>query len=766
MKFAEYFLNQFIKLMRKSIFILLLSILFCDIIYAQSKNTIEPELQEVINRNDHELISVNIVFKSQISRDVLRNAAAQVKGRDVKREVVVNELKSFSKETQRDVLSILEAEQKNMTVTNIRCHWLSNVINCKVTPDVIYKLAHHQDIDVISYNEDQYLFWDEEMKAVEPARGVTQNITHVHADDVWDLGYTGKGVLVAVIDSGVNLDHIDLADNLWDGGEAYPNHGYNTYDDNNYDLEDGFGHGTHCAGIICGNGTSGTQTGLAPDATLMCIKVVNNGGSGSASSMCAGIEFAIDNGADVLNMSLGIPHASTQARLMLRTSCVNAMECGIVSTVAVGNEGQLQISFPVPNNVRVPGGCPPPWIHPDQEANSGGTSCVVAVGAVNFSNERAPFSSYGPFTWEDTSFGDYPYDPEMGLIRPDVCAPGVGIVSADPENANGHTTMDGTSQAAPCVAGVVCLLLDKNPDLTPEEISIALETTTLKLSENKDNYTGSGLVNALLAIESIGAGIVEDCDAPTNLEASTIDEYSIELEWEASATAVSYNIYRNNAFVGNSTTTTYTDDDLVPNTEYCYTVSSVCEEGESARTEEACAKTDEISLSCDAPTNLEATVEEDVTGFDYKFKVTLSWDEVDGAQSYLVYADGEMIEEVTTPSYIYGTDVEGTVTFTVATKCAISTSSLSEELIVEIKYQDISEYENRFEVYPNPVNDKLFINTNEVVTEVEIHNIIGLSVYCGNDSSKIIDMSNLNDGIYFVRIKTDKGEITKKVVKK
>lgn len=749
--------------MRKKSLFLLLTILFCNIITAQSQNTIEFELQEAIKEKGNELISVNIVLKSQIDRQTLREIGSKAEDRDSRREAVVSELKRFSTETQKDVLSFLQAEEKNATVKDIRCHWLSNVINCKVTPDVIYKLAHHNDIEVISYNEDQILFWDEEMKAAEPTRGVTQNITHVHADDVWDLGYTGEGVLVAVIDSGVNFDHIDLADHLWDGGEAYPNHGYNTYDDNNYDLEDGFGHGTHCAGIICGDGTSGTQTGLAPDATLMCIKVVNNGGSGSASSMCAGMEFAIENGADIMNMSLGIPHASTQARVMLRTSCVNAMECGIVSTVAVGNEGQLQISFPVPNNVRVPGGCPPPWIHPDQEANSGGTSCVVAVGAVNYNNERAPFSSYGPFTWQDTSFGDYPYDPEMGLIRPDVCAPGVGILSADPYNINGHTIMDGTSQAAPCVAGVICLMLEKDPDLTPEEISMTLENTVFQLTENKDNYTGSGLVDALAAVQSIGGGTTE-CLPPSDVNAIAIDEYSIEINWEPSASASSYNVYRNSTLIDNITSVSFTDNELNPNTEYCYTITSVCANDESDYSEEACATTEEIS--CDAPTNLNAIVEEDVNNFEYRFRVTLGWDAVETADEYIVYANGEIIDETTEASYIFGTDDEQTIAFAVASRCGTITSELSDELSVTIVYQDITEYESKFDIYPNPAKNELFINTNEIIREIEIHNVIGISVYNEKKSTKSIDISKLKSGVYFVTIKTDKGIVTKRILKK
>ncbi|MBR0324220.1 MAG: S8 family serine peptidase, partial [Bacteroidales bacterium] len=605
--------------MKKSILLLLLTLFSLNLIYAQT-NTIEPELQEVLNQKGDEMISVNIILKSQADVHKLQQIAAKANDRKSKREVVVNELKSFSKSTQSDLMSILDAEAKSGKVEDIRCHWLVNAISCSASSDVIYHIARHNDIEVIAYDEMKYLLWDEEVKAVESTRGMTQNITHVKADDVWDLGYTGEGVMVAVIDTGVNFNHIDLADHLWDGGEEYPNHGYNTIE-NSHDVSDGFGHGTHCAGVVCGDGTSGTQTGIAPNATLMCIKVMDDTGYGSATSISAGMEFAIEHGADVLNMSLGIPFASAAVREMLREACVNALQCGIAAAVAVGNDGQLQISFPVPNNVRVPGGCPPPWIHPDQESNAGGLSCCIAVGAVDFNNVRAPFSSYGPFTWQETSYADYPYEPGMGLIRPDISAPGVGIISANPNNNNGHVSMDGTSQAAPCVAGVIALMLEKNPELTPAEISMILETTAVKIEDNKNNYTGSGCIDALAAIQSIeGGDIVEPCDAPTNLDAAVEQNaanfeyvFKTTLTWNAAENAVSYNVYVNGELYETVTTTSSvygTDEEGTLN----IAVSTNCEDGESEMSESISVVLEKETLPCDAPTNLNANIEQDAAG--------------------------------------------------------------------------------------------------------------------------------------------------------
>lgn len=656
----------------KHLFTILLVCLFMGNAIGQT-GVIDDRLQETLNQNGDEMISVNIILKSQINADDLKSKTRNAADRKSQRSIAVSELKKYSEKSQQEVLSVLKSAERNNDATDVRCHWLVNAINCKVTRDVIYELSAHPDVAAIALDEQHLLFTEVTSRSTEPERSMTQNITHVNADDVWDLGYTGKGVVVAMLDTGANTDHVDLKDNLWDGGEEYPNHGYNTYS-NSHDVSDGFEHGTHCAGIICGNGTSGTQTGIAPDATLMVVKVVADDGSGGASTICAGMEFALEHGADVLNMSLGIPSiiASSATREMLREACVNTMEAGVVAAIAVGNDGQLQITYPVPNSVRIPAGCPPPWIHPDQEANTGGLSCCIAVAAVDYNDERAPFSSVGPYTWQTTSYADYPYDPGIGLIRPDVCAPGVSIESCDPKSNTGHILMDGTSQAAPCVAGIIALMLDKNPDLTPEQICMILETTATKLSENKNNYTGSGCVNALAAIEQVEEGTVTPLYAPTNVNAMAESTSSISLTWDAVENALSYNVYNGNDVVANVTENSCLVEDLEYDTEYCFTVSAVNDEEESDKSEEACTKT-----------------------------------------------LGEGINELS----------------------------------------------SALDIYPNPVNDRLYIETNEVVEEVTIYNVIGNVVSKPLNGQRSVDASGLSEGVYFVKVRLHNGEVTKKFVK-
>ena len=492
--------------MRKLVLTLTTILFLC--INAFSQNTIDPVLQEVMNQKGDELISVNIIFKAQINPESLQEKVTRVTDKKIRRDILVDEFKLFTEKEQSDVMSILLAEKASKSVSDITSHWLSNSISCKASRDVIYLLSRHNDIELIGYDDMKYMVYDNvtEDVVIEDNRDVdmTDNIIMVNADKVWDMGYTGKGVLVAVLDSGVNYNHIDLADHLWDGGSQYPNHGYNIIGNNN-DPMDNFGHGTHCAGTVCGDGTSGLHTGIAPDATLMCVKVLDDYGYGSTSAFNSGMEFAIEHQADIISMSLGVMNASATDKTLMRNTCVNALQLGVIATVAVGNDGQMTM-VPVPNNVRTPGNCPPPWMHPDQEINAGGLSCVVAVGAIDYSENMYENGSRGPVTWTDTEFNDYPYNPNIGLIRPDICAPGVGVKSLDHDSNDGYNLKSGTSMATPCVAGVLALLLEKENTLTPAELCMTIETTAKKLTETKSNLTGSGLIDAFNAIINIKKG--------------------------------------------------------------------------------------------------------------------------------------------------------------------------------------------------------------------------------------------------------------------
>ena len=484
--------------------IVLISILLSACMMGFAQGCLDPVLsQEMNRRSDDERIEVVVLMKAQYDRSQLSRRSDFIPTKAERRDFVVKELKAFAEASQHDLKRTLAEMESHGMVSSVRSLWSANTLYFEATKTAILDLAERTDIETITFNtQHQWIAEGETPKPASAMRETTPNITMVKADQVWELGYTGAGVLVSVVDSGVNYNHLDLADHLWDGGEEFPHHGYDIVNEDNDPMDDK-GHGTHCAGTVLGDGTAGSLTGMAPEATLMCVKSIRGDGFGGAVNIAGGMEWSVEHGCDLISMSLGMVNAGVADKEILRRTCEAILDAGIVALVCAGNEGQIQFYAPIPNNVRVPASCPPPYLDPDQMANPGPLSCVVAVGAVNYNDAAADFTSQGPVTWQDTEFGDYAYNPGIGLIRPDVCAPGVGIKSLDYENTSGYTSMDGTSQATPCVAGIVALMLEKNPELTPAQICQILEETSVKLTPTKSNVTGVGRVDALAAVNAV-----------------------------------------------------------------------------------------------------------------------------------------------------------------------------------------------------------------------------------------------------------------------
>lgn len=495
--------------MKKS---LLTFILICcaSLINAQ---TIDSQLLDEINRRaDDDEIEVVVVMKARYDRTLLNQKADAFTTRAERRDFVAKELKTFAEKSQKNLVDYLENTAK---INNISSLHFANALYFSATKAVIMEIANRDDVEIIGLNKKQNLIPEcrnaRPCVSTDASREITPNVLQVNAEQVWAQGYTGAGVIVAVVDSGVNYEHADVADHLWDGGEEFPHHGYDIVNGDDDPMDDK-GHGTHVAGIVCGDGTSGSQTGVAPDATLMCVKSIAVDGFGGAVNIAGGMEWAVEHDCDMISMSLGMAGASVTDKIVLRRTCVAVNDAGIVAAVCAGNEGLdiLLMAYPIPDNVRVPASCPPPYLDPDQLVNPGELSCVIAVGAVDGNDAAASFTSRGPVTWQDTEFGDYAYEPGIGLIRPDVCAPGVAIKSLDYQDINGYTNMDGTSQATPCVSGIVALMLQKNPNLMPADICRILEETSLKLTPNKSNITGVGRVDALAAINAVEPDAVEE----------------------------------------------------------------------------------------------------------------------------------------------------------------------------------------------------------------------------------------------------------------
>ena len=253
--------------------------------------------------------------------------------------------------------------------------------------------------------------------------------------------------------------------------------------------------------------------------------------------------------------------------------------------------------------------------------------------------------------------------------------------------------------------------------------------------------------------------------APTNLEATTVDATSIALSWTAGENASGYNVYRDGVKVGDATGVVYVDRNLTQGTQYCYTVKSVRGLVESEASNQACATTGGVKPTPPvAPTNLTVTALSTSS-------VKLAWGSVGNASSYNVYQGDEMIASTELPSYtIEGLEYNTEYCYTVTALNENGESAKSAEACGKTKGEGIEELASAFSIYPNPVNDKLYIETEVKIEEVVVYAITGVIVgqqsTVNSQQSTCIEVSNLNSGVYFVKVVTENGEVVKRFIKK
>ena len=507
---------------------------------------------------------------SQLSRKTQYMTKAQ------RRDFVIQERMAYCSASQQDVMNYLNGFKGE--VSGIEQYWTFNGFSCDASENVIAQLEKRADVAYVYRDEVRKMVPEMvEAKAAE-TRDIAWHVEKVNAPAVWNYngstGYNGDGVIVAVVDSGVDYNHIDIAGSMWDGGSEFPHHGYDCVNNDN-DPMDEYCHGTHVAGIIAGQGNAGTQTGIAPGAKIMAVRVLDDTGYGTDAQVISGLEFAMEHGADILNLSLGDPEVGPVA--LYRDLFKTIQDAGVVAAVAAGNVGDTQYSYPVPFNVECPGNCPPPWLHPDQvNLISGGTTAVICVGATDANDSHCSFSSVGPVTWASGAqvgdYNDYPYEngdaSQPGLIRPDISAPGANVTSLNYQTGTGYVAYDGTSMATPCVAGVLALLLDTDPELLPAELDSIIELTAANAGNTiKNNITGSGRIDALAAVNALFF------HGPTNLTADFNGNY-VDLNWTAAANATYYEVYRDGLRVANNVTSTNYTDHLTYAGKYIYYVKA------------------------------------------------------------------------------------------------------------------------------------------------------------------------------------------------
>jgi subtilisin family serine protease len=383
--------------------------------------------------------------KAQVSSDVIEY-----------RQFIDNELERIKTDLSKKITDFDEkviSEHKDLV----------NAMIVDVTRDELEIISKNENVDLIYPN---YI--------IDVQLDYSSNLLNLPT--IWnDLGYTGEGVKIAILDTGVDYTHPDLGGCLGPGCKVVDGYNFISY---NLNPMDDHGHGTHVAAIAAGTGASqASLKGVAPDALIYAYKVLNQDGSGSFNAILEGMERALDpNGdgdysdrVDVVNMSLGANVNNPNHPASLYADKLSRE--GIVVVIAAGNSG--------PNNSTI--------------ATPAASRKAITVGASDDTDSMATFSSRGPTT--------------IGTIKPDIVAPGVEICAAQTNNwlpnknciDQDHISISGTSMASPQVAGIAALLLEKYPSWSPDDIKYTLRNTTIDLGSNV--YTqGHGRVDPLSAI--------------------------------------------------------------------------------------------------------------------------------------------------------------------------------------------------------------------------------------------------------------------------
>ena len=325
------------------------------------------------------------------------------------------------------------------------------------------------------------------------------NLNAVGAPEAWAAGYRGQGITVAVIDTGVDLDHPDLLGNLYVNpgeiaGNGIDDDGNGYVDDvSGYDFvdgdarpDDGNGHGTHVAGTIAAKNNGVGATGVAPEANILPVRVLDDQGSGSDFGVAAGIRYAADLGVELINLSLGGGASSRIAE------AINyATSLGVLVVAAAGNESAATPSYPARHSAESTG--------------------VLSVGAYDLNHQLASFSN------------------AVGSSRSvQVDAPGVSVYNT--YAGGGYRSLSGTSMAAPHVSGLAALILSANPQLTSNDVRQLLASGTIGQATGSDSI---GKASALNSVAYAAAGLTTAAPSaagqPTSVGAATIRSASAKV---------------------------------------------------------------------------------------------------------------------------------------------------------------------------------------------------------------------------------------------
>ena len=457
--------------MPKLIFAILITLLLVSgAINNAHAGTIAPELQPVLDaKAPDEMVDVIIILADQVDVKVFKD-----QDKSLRRSKIVKALKDKADKTQKDLKTFLK--QNGVQNKDIQVIWLINTIALTVRADLVSELAAQPGVAEVR------LDFAIPLGEVTPAAATTPewNLVEIGATELWNVGFRGQGVVVANMDTGVDVAHADLAGRWRGGANSWrdPNGEHASPHDSH-----ALGHGTGSMGIMVGGDATGTSIGVAPDAQWIAVKIFNDAGVAPLSGIHQGFQWMLDpdgnsntdDAPNVVNNSWGFRELVDVCYLEFQQDIQTLKASEIAVVFSAGNEA--------------PGAATS--ISPANNPQS------FAVGSVHDTLNIANSSSRGPSACvlENDIF-------------PEVVAPGVSIKTADLTLSgvfpNSSHYVSGTSFAAPHVAGAFALLLSAFPQLTVAEIELALKDTALDLGvAGPDNDYGYGLINVLEAYRSL-----------------------------------------------------------------------------------------------------------------------------------------------------------------------------------------------------------------------------------------------------------------------
>ncbi|MGH6881041.1 MAG: S8 family serine peptidase, partial [Hypericibacter sp.] len=454
-------------------FTVIIAVLLLGLSAGASAQVIEPALeQRIATSRADELLPVIVVLSSRAD---LKAAARLGMTKEERRAQVLKLLRDQTVGTQGSLIS----QMRKLGATHFKRLWIINGVAARVPANAVDDLAALPGVKSVRL--------DGSMNAptLEPGTAVTPewNIDAIQAPELWKLGYLGQGIVVASLDTGVDVEHPDLTAK-WRGGA---NSWFDPYDATTspFDVD---GHGTQVMGLIVGGDAGGTAIGVAPAATWIAAKIFGNGGVAEFSNVHLAFQWALDpdgnsltsDAPDIVNASFGF-NVTNECNMEFEPDIAALKAAGIGVVVAAGNSGPLPATSISPGN------------YPES----------FAVGSVDSGNAVSDFSSRGPSACD-------------GTIYPELVAPGVNVDTADLSFGGipFYITVSGTSFTAPHVSGAMALLLSASPDRTPAELELALEQSALDVGAfGPDNDTGYGALDVLEAFKRLGGAAPTDADA-------------------------------------------------------------------------------------------------------------------------------------------------------------------------------------------------------------------------------------------------------------